>query len=619
MFILFPSIRPLKRLLPLCLAPLVWAFPVGAQILHPSDPEDEREIQNLFGPGARAPYQARHGMVSTSSHHATMAGLETLRAGGNAFDAAAVVQFVLNVAEPYASGIGGGLFVVAYDAGGGEVITLDGREEAPKAIHPDLFRDAEGKIIPYSVRFSGGQTVGVPGTLAAIAELLETHGTLTLAEALQPAIRLARDGFIIPEPFARGIQTHLNRLQRYPDSLALFSRPDGGLLQAGDLFRNPDLARTLEQLAQEGTSLFYQGELAQEIAQTLQNDPHAPGFMTVDDLANYRPVRRSPISVDYNGYKIYSMNMPSSGGVTLGLILNLLESQNYAAVPADSARSIHLLAEAQNLAFADRNHYMGDADFVDVPVAGLLDKAYARSRASLTTADKALSTPIAPGQPQGAPSRPAPESLSLENPSTTHFSIVDRDRNVVSITSTIEQSFGSAMVVPGRGFLLNNELTDFDAEAHDAAGRLVPNAPQGGWQPRRTALGDDARTEGGKRHRSSMVPTIVFQDGEPRLVVGSPGGSRIIGITLNVILNVIDHRMDVQSAINAPRIVARNGSLELEAPLYRNEAIRRQLEARGFNVINSQAVGAVQAIWIGRDGWMQGAADPRREGLAVGF
>lgn len=619
MLIDFPSLHPLQRLLPFCLAPFMGTFLVQAQIIHQSDPEDAREIEDSFGPGARAPYQARQGMVSTSSHHATMAGLETLRAGGNAFDAAAVVQFVLTVAEPYASGIGGGLFMVAYDAGADEVITLDGREEAPEAITPDLFRDAEGRVIPYPIRFNGGQTVGVPGTLAAIVELLEAHGTLTLAEALQPAIRLARDGFIVPEPFARGIQSHLHRLRLYPDSLALFSRPDGEPLQAGDLFRNPDLARTLEDLAREGSDFFYRGQLAQEIVQTLRSDPHAPGLMTVDDLANYRPVRRKPVSVDYRGYQIFGMNMPSSGGVTLGLILNLLESQDYAAAAFGSRRSLHLLAEAQNLAFADRNHYMGDADFVDVPVSGLLDKNYAHSRASLIKDERALPTPIAPGRPTGAPNRQQSGAVFQENPSTTHLSIVDRDRNVVSITSTIEQTFGSAMVVPGRGFLLNNELTDFEAVAYDEAGHLVPNAPEGGRQLRRTALGADANSSGGKRPRSSMVPTIVFKDGEPRLAIGSPGGSRIIGITLNVLLNVIDHQMDVQSAINAPRLIARNGPLELEAPLFRQETLRRQLEDRGFEVINAQAFGAVQAIWIDEDGWLHGAADPRREGLAVGF
>lgn len=332
----------LPKFLLVALSVALGGFSAQAQLLLQSDPEDAREIQDSFGPGARSPYQARHGMVSTSSHQATMAGLEVLRAGGNAFDAAAVVQFVLNVAEPYASGIGGGLFMVVYDAESGEVITIDGREEAPKALHPDVFRDREGNVIPAPELFTGGKTVGVPGTLAAMAALLESHGTWTLARTLEPAIRLARDGFIVPEPFARGIQTHLDRLRHYPDSLALFSTGNAQPLEAGDLFRNPDLAHTFELIAAQGTSAFYEGELAREIVHTLRTDPHSPGLMTVDDIANYRPVRRTPVSVDYRGYQIYGMGAPSSGGITLGLMLNLLGHSDYTDSPLHSPESVHL-------------------------------------------------------------------------------------------------------------------------------------------------------------------------------------------------------------------------------------------------------------------------------------
>ncbi|MEX0742658.1 MAG: gamma-glutamyltransferase family protein, partial [Phycisphaeraceae bacterium] len=441
----------------------------------------------------------------------------------------------------------------------------------------------------------------------------------TLSEALQPAIRLARNGFIIPEPFARSLETHTDRLRNYPESIKLFSRPDGTPLQEGDLFRNPALAETLELIAREGIAAFYEGEIAEDIVRTVRNDSLRPGLLAREDLANYLPVEREPVFVNYRGYDVYGMNMPSSGGPTLGLILNLLEGSGFADVPRAGADSIHLMADAQNLAFADRNRYMGDSDFVRVPLDGLLDKAYAEERRKLLYTDRALPLPAEHGKPEGASDAHAGILNVREGISTTHFSIVDRHRNVASITSTIEQHFGSALIVPGRGFLLNNELTDFDAEAFDEDGNLVPNAPEGGWKPRRSALGDAAKTTGGKRPRSSMSPTLVMRDGEPRLALGSPGGSRIIGITLNVLVNVIDHKMDVQTAINAPRVLARNGPLELEAPLYRNRALRTELERRGFDVRNAQAFGSVQAIQIGEDGWLHGAADPRREGLAVGY
>lgn len=592
---------------------------IAAERVEPADAAEPGERLQQLGPGATGPFRARHGMVSTSSHHATLAGLETLRAGGNAFDAAAVVQFVLAVAEPYASGIGGGLFAVAYDAERQQVIAVDGREEAPRAFHPDAFLDDDGQVIPFRERATGGNAVGVPGTLAATAYMLEAQGTLTLAEALQPAIRLARQGFIVTEPFARNAQAHWDRLEHYPASTQLFGRGGGAPLQAGDRFRNADLARTLELIAEHGIAVFYEGELAEDIVAAVQDDPHRPGVLADDDLANYRPVRREPVSVSYRGYAVYGMNMPTSGGTTLGLMLNLLQASDFADHPFASVDSVHRMVDSQNLAFADRNRYMADADFVDVPVADLLDPAYAQQRTEPLDPDRALSTPVDAGQPSGAAPRSSIVPDDGEGLSTTHFSIVDRDRNVVSITSTIEQHFGSAMVVPGRGFLLNNELTDFNANARDADGNLVPNAPEGGRRPRRTALGDAADSEGGKRPRSSMSPTLVLRDGEPYLALGSPGGSRIIGITLNVLVNVLDHGMDVQAAVNAPRIIARNGPPELETPLHEKHDLVRNLEERGFDVDRINAAGSVQAIRIAPDGWLHGAADPRRHGLVVGY
>jgi gamma-glutamyltranspeptidase / glutathione hydrolase len=592
---------------------------LSAQILDPSDPEVQREIRDSFGPGATGAFQARNGMVTTSSHHATMAGLEALRAGGNAFDAMAVVQFVLAVAEPYASGIGGGLLVVGYAAETGEVFNLDGREEAPRHFHSEAFLDENGQVIPYRQRTTGGNSVGVPGTLAATAYLLENYGTISLEEALAPAIRLARDGFRVTESFAGNLRQQWDRIENYPDTVKLFSRPDGTPLRAGDLFRNPDLAATFELIAERGIGVFYEGEIAHDIVEVVQGDPYRPGRLTLEDLSNYRPVAREPVGVNYRGFDVYGMNMPSSGGVSLGLMLNVLEKSDFTDVAFGSTDWAHRLADVQNLVFADRDRYMGDADFADVPVAGLLAADYADQRRGLMRPDRALSTPVEAGVPEGAPAPRQQSRQRVETPSTTHFSIVDRGRNVLSVTSTIEQHFGSGILARGRGFLLNNELTDFEAEARNEEGHLVPNAPEGGWQVRRSALGDGANTEGGKRPRSSMTPTLVLLDGQPYLAVGSPGGSRIIGITLNVLLNILDHEMDVQQAINAPRVIARNGPLELEGPLHRNASLRNELRRRGFDVLNAQAVGAAQAIRIGSDGWLYGAADPRREGLAVGY
>lgn len=583
-----------------------------------SDPEDDREVRDGFGAGALAPFQGRQGMVSTASYHATMAGVEALRAGGNAYDAAAVVQFVLTVSEPYASGIGGGFFAVMYDAASKEVLSLDGREEAPRAFSPHAFFLADGELMPFADRVNSGLGVGVPGTVAAVALLLEEHGTFTLEQALQPAIRLAREGFIVTEPFARGIAGHFERLQKNPAAARLFSRKDGTPLQEGDLFRNTDLADTFELLASEGIGAFYTGQIAADIVRTVSEDQQRPGLLTLEDMANYRPVYREPVRTGYRGYEVYGMGMPSAGGTTLGLMLNLLEQSRYDQLKRTDPESIAIFLNVQNMAFADRNLYMADADFIDVPSVGLLAPAYAKERAKLLPQGQAIPLPVAYGLPQGAGAALQSRISATQKSSTTHFSIVDKHRNVVAMTSTIEQHFGSGIAVPGRGFLLNNELTDFDAEAFDAQHILLANAPQGGWELRRTALGAAKKTLGGKRPRSSMSPTILMQGGEPHLVLGSPGGSRITGLVLNVLVNVVDHGMDVQEAINAPRMISRNGPAEWETPLYDKSALREQVEAMGFDVRNAGAAGSVQAIQI-KGNWLYGAADPRREGLSLGY
>ena len=612
----------LPRTLPLLAFFSLTSFAAAAAtstIVNESDPEVRREVDSRFGPGADASYFARNGMVTSSSNHATLAGLEILRAGGNAFDAATTVQMVLSVTEPYASGLGGGLFALGYDAESGEVFSLDGREESPEAFHAGRFLDDEGALVPFWNRISGGNSVGVPGTLAALVRLQAERGTMSLAELCAPAILIARSGFRVPETFAANIEHHWERLVLFPETKRLFSREDGTPLQAGDLYRNPELADTLALIADQGAEIFYRGEIAHDIVDAVQSDLVRPGLLTLEDMARYQTVERTPTEVTFGDYSVYGMSMPSSGGATLGLMFNLLQAHGYDDLKWGTAGTFQRLLNIQNLAFADRNHYMADADFVDVPTAGLLDQSYAAKRAQLLQTDKALPTPIAPGTPEGVVSQTALTALPHESTSTTHFSVVDRDRNVVSITSTLEQHFGSGVTVSGRGFLLNNELTDFNGRLRDKDGNLAANRATPGLRPRRTALGDAANELGGKRPRSSMSPTIVLKSGEPHLAIGSPGGSRIIGVVFNTLLNAMIFEFDLQAAINAPRVIGRNGTPEMESPLYRDAELLKALQARGFKMVDAQAVGAVQAIRINEDGWLEGAADPRRAGLALGY
>ena len=568
---------------------------------------------------------ADQGMVATSNRYATLAGIETLRQGGNAIDAMAVIQFVLTVTEPYASGIGGGAFIMIYDAESGEVIAIDGREEAPAGYTQDVFLDDEGNPLPFFEAATGGNSVGVPGTLAATAKALDMYGTLSLEEALQPAINLARNGYTIDSYFSAQITNNAERIAMFPATAALYLDADGNPWAEGTVIVNEDLANTLERIAAEGTSVFYEGEIAEDIVDAVQNAAVNPGVMELDDLANYKAVLREPVTTSYRGYQVYGMNMPTSGGTTLMLMLNLLEGFDMANMPWGGLDMVSTMANVQNIAFTDRNTYMGDADFVDVNVAGLLDKGYAQTRRTLIQPWSAVPTPVLPGEPpiieieedDGETSYQfGIETTDTESVSTTHFSVIDKDRNMVSVTSTIELLFGSAVLVPGRGFLLNNELTDFSFRYEDAEGNPIANAPTGDRALRRTALGEDAETEGGKRPRSSMSPTLVLHNGQPFLALGSPGGSRIIGYVFNVLVYVIDYDMDIQSAVNAPRMVARNGRINIDSALF-DESLVAGLNARGFAVAEGNT-GSVQAILVGEDGSLYGAADPRRQGLALG-
>jgi len=598
---------------------LLSVFPLAAQpAVDISDPEVIREVASRFGPGPASSFLAENVMVTSASPHATLAGLEILRRGGNAVDAAVAVQFALMVAEPYGSGLGGGFFAVGFNQASGEVYALDAREEAPEGFTEDRLRQASGRVIPFRRRITGGNAVGVPGTLDGSVRLLETFGTLTLEEVLRPAIRLARGGVPVTATFAANLEQHWDRLVQFPESARLFSSPVGGPLRMGDLHVNPDLADTLEALGRHGADYFYRGPLSVEMVVAVRGDSIQPGLMGLSDLANYRAVFREPVKSSFKGYTVFGMPMPSSGGVTVALMLNLFEASGSGDLLPGTPEFVRRMIDIQNVAFADRNRFMGDADFVRLPQEGLLDPEYAARRALLFTGAQ-FPVPAPPGEPVGwIEAEAANRALSGEE-QTTHFTVVDADRNIISFTGTIEQHFGSGITVPGRGFLLNNQLTDFDVSPASAGESLAPNRPESRRALRRTALRGDENTLGGKRPRSSMSPTLVFKGETPVLALGSPGGSRIIGTVFQAVLYILQYGMDVQEAVNFPRVMSRNGPAELESPLFRNEKLLQALRDKGVEPVDGRAFGAVQAVRIRQDGWLEGAADPRREGSALGY
>ncbi|MFB4203520.1 gamma-glutamyltransferase [Arhodomonas sp. KWT2] len=535
------------------------------------------------------PVTADGGMVATSHYIASRVARDVLRDGGNAVDAAVTAGFALAVTQPRSGNIGGGGFMLVSDERSGEVVAIDYRETAPAAATETMFQNAEGEVVPERSRFSANAS-GVPGTVAGLALALRRYGTRSLAEALAPAIRLAEEGFEVPPRFAEGLTSARDRLGRWPSSRAKFFHDDGTPYRAGQVFRQPALARTLRRIAEQGPKGFYEGVTAERIVSTLQR--HG-GIMTLDDLAGYRPVVREPVHGRYRGYDVYSMGPPSSGGTHIVEILNILEGYDIAAAGHNSARTIHLMAEAMKRAYADRARYLGDSDFVDVPVAGLTSKAYAG----------ALRGEIDPERATPADAVAAGDPWPYESNETTHFSIADGDGLVVANTYTLNFSYGSGLVVDGAGFLMNNEMDDFSAKPG------VPNAYG--------LIGGEAnRIEPGKRMLSSMSPTIVKKDGRNRLVTGSPGGSRIITTTLQVIMNVIDHDMNIQTAVNAPRVHHqwRPDYIRIEQGISPDTIAG--LEAMGHRVKQERSMGAIQSILIDADGF-HGAADPRRQTSAA--
>ncbi|MAH30796.1 MAG: gamma-glutamyltransferase [Marinobacter sp.] len=539
------------------------------------------------------PVQGSQGMVATSHTLATEVALKVLKDGGNAIDAAVTAGFALAVTQPRSGNIGGGGFLVYSPGNGDAPEAIDYRETAPAAATETMFQDQDGNVVSERSRFSH-KAAGVPGTVAGLALALERHGTLSLSQALAPAIRLAREGFVVPHRFTAGLEQARDRLERWPATRTTFYKKDGSAPQPGEVFRQPELADTLQRIAEQGVKGFYEGETAQLIVAEMRR---GEGLITLEDLRNYEPAVRQPVHGTYRGFDIYSMSPPSSGGTHIVQILNILEDYPIGEWGHNSANTIHHMAEAMKLAYADRSEYLGDTDFVAVPLQGLTSKGYADQLRASIKADKARpASEIAPG-------KPGPR----ESPETTHFSVVDRWGNAVSNTYTINFSYGSGITVAGAGFLLNNEMDDFSAKPG------VPNAYG--------LIGGEAnKVEPGKRMLSSMSPTIVRKDNRNFLVTGSPGGSRIITTTLQVIMNVIDHNMNIQTAVSAPRIHHQWLPDEIRVEQGISPDTLDLLRARGHTINTGSAMGAIQSILIGEDGTLYGGADPRRStSSAMGF
>ena len=540
------------------------------------------------------PVVARHGMVVSQEAAASRIGVDILKRGGNAVDAGVAVGMALAVTLPRAGNLGGGGFMLIHLEQGNRNIAIDYREKAPALTTKDVFLDANGQADPFKSRFSG-LAIGVPGTVAGLELAWRKYGSgkFTFAQLVAPAAALAHQGIIFDDDVADSLPAAAPMLAKHPSSARIYLKPDLSPPSVGDHIALDDLAATLDTIAAQGSAGFYDGPVAAKIVASVQA---AGGRMTLDDLKNYQAIEREPVMGTYRGHTIVSMPPPSSGGVHIIEIANILEGYPLGEQGLNSARTIHEMAEAEKLAYADRSHYLGDPDFYKIPVKGLTSKAYAEHLRAGISPDRARpASEIAPGGPE-----------RYESDQTTHFSIVDAAGDALANTYTLNFSYGSGLVAEGTGVLLNNELDDFAAKpgAANAYG----------------LLGDDANAPGpNKRPLSSMSPTIVFKDGEVELVTGSPGGSRIITTVLQIILNVIDHGLNVAEAEDAPRVHDQWQPDELRVERGLSIDTIRLLEAMGHKVVVREAMGSANTI-ARKDGVLTGASDPRQRGtLAVGY
>ncbi|MFI6376230.1 gamma-glutamyltransferase [Streptomyces sp. NPDC050546] len=546
------------------------------------------------------------GAVSSVDPDASAAGIEVLRKGGNAVDAAVATAAALGVTEPYSAGIGGGGYFVYYDAKSRKVRTIDGRETAPLSADKNLFTE-NGKPIPFAEAVSSGLSVGTPGTPATWQTALDQWGSKRLASLLKPAERLARDGFTVDETFRSQTASNETRFRYFPDTAELFL-PGGQLPVVGSTFKNPDLARTYAELGSKGVGTLYRGGLGREIVDTVDKPPvdpasgwnARPGDLSVKDLAAYRTKLQAPTKTSYRGLGVYSMAPSSSGGTTVGEALNILERTDLSK--ASKAKYLHRFIEASRIAFADRGRWVGDPAFEDVPTKELLSQRFADSRECLIKDDAVLTSPVAPGDPRnparcGSGGKAAP--TTYEGDSTTHLTVADKWGNVVAYTLTIEQTGGSGITVPGRGFILNNELTDFS------------------FTPANPAVHDPNLPGPGKRPRSSISPTIVLdRHDKPVVALGSPGGATIITTVLQTLTGFVDRGLPLVDAIAAPRASQRNAAqTELEPGLYDNAELRKRLEAIGHSFKVNPEIGAATAVQRLPGGkWLAAAETVRRGG-----
>jgi gamma-glutamyltranspeptidase/glutathione hydrolase len=551
-----------------------------------------RAAASLAAKAEGRPVEAAQWMIAAANPLAVEAGAAVLERGGTAADALVAVQAMLGLVEPQSSGLGGGAFLVWYDAESKTLTTLDGRETAPLAATPQLFQDENGAPLGFFDAVVGGRSVGTPGTPALLEEVHNRWGNQPWPSLFTAAMDLAEAGFIV-SPRLAGLVAEDAETLATSDTTAAYFLPDGAPIKAGQKLENFAYARTLRDIAQGGARAFYTGEIASRIARTVQQAPGNPGVLSEVDLAIYRVKERPAVCAPYRTYEVCGMGPPSSGALAVGQILGLLNGYDLSAGPTDP-QVLRLIGDASRLAFADRGRYVADTDYVPVPVKGMLDPAYLEERARLLSGDDALPE-VSPGNPAFDHALNWADDRAIELPSTSHISVVDRFGNVASMTTTIENGFGSRLMVGG--FLLNNELTDFSFASHEDG---VPIAN---------------RVEPGKRPRSSMAPTIVMQEGKPVLAVGSPGGSRIIGYVAGAIIAHLDWGMDVQQAVATPHAVNRFGTFDLEENTER-AGMADALTGLGFEVDTRALTSGLHMIAIADT--LTGGADPRREGIALG-
>lgn len=571
--------------------PLILAIAMALPLL--SSPTLHADEPSIFSQMATAqPVWAKHGMVASQEMLASRTGVEILKQGGNAVDAAVAVAFSLAVTLPRAGNIGGGGFMLVHLAKENKTIAIDYREMAPSKAKKDIFLDENGDAVAKLSR-EHGLAVGVPGTVMGMSLALEKYGTMTMAQVTAPAIKMAQEGISVSPDLAVSLAGLKRRMSQWPSTAAIFYKADGSDYQVNDMLKQPELAHSLQLIAEKGTKGFYEGETAEKLVKAVQE---AGGIMTLEDLKHYKAVEREPVRGQYRGYEVVSMPPPSSGGVHIIEMLNVLQQFPIDEFGHNTAQTIHVMAEAMKHAYADRSEYLGDPDFYTVPVKQLTDKDYAQKIASQIALNKTTpSSEIKPGN-----------LAPYESDQTTHFSVVDKWGNAVSNTYTLNFSYGSGLVAKGTGILLNNEMDDFSAK---------PGTPNGYG-----LVGGDANAvEGNKRPLSSMSPTIVMKDGKPFLVTGSPGGSRIITTTLQIIMNVIDHGLNIAEASNAARVHHQWLPDELRVETSLNRDTISLLEAKGHKVNVQSAMGSTQSIMVTEQG-IFGASDLRHSGSeALGY